>query len=214
MDKSLKQRLIGASVLIALAIIFIPMFFDGSGQEERAAKRDLALPEPEFKFEEQLPRMQDLNSGTLPPSLSPPEASHESSAPRSESVPLPQTSKPVRTPSERPVEIVPPQVSEPPVARAQKPNTQTATDLRTRQKSPAKVARLGWVVQVGSFRQRANAINLRNRLRHLGYTVFENKIGSFYRVHVGPESKRDQAQVVQAKLFAQQKLKGIVVQLR
>lgn len=212
MDKSLKQRLIGASVLIALAIIFVPMFLDSSGQQERAAKQNLALPEPEFKFEEQLPRAQDLGSGTLPPSLSSSEVSPYPSVPQSTSVPVASSPKPARTPNELPAETVSPEVSKLP-----KPVAEPVSPIKpskSRQKSPAVSATSGWVVQVGSFRQRANAINLRNSLRHLGYTVFENKIGSFYRVHVGHESERDQALALQAKLLAQQKLKGIVVQLR
>lgn len=34
MDLALKQRLVGAIVLIALAVIFLPMLLDGSGQPE------------------------------------------------------------------------------------------------------------------------------------------------------------------------------------
>ena len=35
MDLALKQRLVGATVLIALAVIFLPMLLDGSGTPER-----------------------------------------------------------------------------------------------------------------------------------------------------------------------------------
>ena len=44
MDKVLKQRLVGASILIALAVIFVPMLFDsddGDGEREM----DLNLPD-------------------------------------------------------------------------------------------------------------------------------------------------------------------------
>jgi len=42
-DISLKQRLLGASVLVALAVIFLPLLFDGAGQR---AKRELDIQIP------------------------------------------------------------------------------------------------------------------------------------------------------------------------
>jgi len=44
MDKVLKQRLIGASILIALAVIFVPMFFDGPEQQQVAREMTIDLP--------------------------------------------------------------------------------------------------------------------------------------------------------------------------
>lgn len=46
MDKVLKQRLVGASILIALAVIFLPMLFEGGG-EQSVEQRELALDLPE-----------------------------------------------------------------------------------------------------------------------------------------------------------------------
>ena len=34
MDQELKQRMIGAAVIIALAVIFVPMLFDGDIEEK------------------------------------------------------------------------------------------------------------------------------------------------------------------------------------
>lgn len=45
MDQELKQRLIGASVIIALAIIFVPMMFDGDGAEQKNQKISIEIPE-------------------------------------------------------------------------------------------------------------------------------------------------------------------------
>ncbi|AKS42406.1 SPOR domain-containing protein [Wenzhouxiangella marina] len=44
MDKVLKQRLIGASILIALAVIFLPMLFEGP--EEESVGRELSIELP------------------------------------------------------------------------------------------------------------------------------------------------------------------------
>jgi DedD protein len=52
MDFALKQRLLGAAVLIALAIIFVPMFLGNSPPKEASAIQNLDIPPlPERKFE-------------------------------------------------------------------------------------------------------------------------------------------------------------------
>lgn len=48
MDKALKKRLVGAIVLVALGVIFIPALLDGSGYKSRHA-RSVDIPaEPDF----------------------------------------------------------------------------------------------------------------------------------------------------------------------
>ena len=44
MDSGLKQRLLGAAVLIALAIIFVPMFLGNSPPRETSAIQNLDIP--------------------------------------------------------------------------------------------------------------------------------------------------------------------------
>ncbi|WP_223787903.1 SPOR domain-containing protein [Marinicella meishanensis] len=46
MDQELKQRLIGASVIIALAIIFVPMLFDGEMEQKNNQNISINIPEP------------------------------------------------------------------------------------------------------------------------------------------------------------------------
>src|SRR5689334_15391443 len=51
MDSALKQRLLGAAVLIALAIIFVPMFLSNAPQQDTTTL-NLDVPRaPERKFE-------------------------------------------------------------------------------------------------------------------------------------------------------------------
>lgn len=45
MDQELKQRLIGASVIIALAIIFVPMLFDGEVADKNNQNVSISIPE-------------------------------------------------------------------------------------------------------------------------------------------------------------------------
>src|SRR6478752_5572 len=52
MDSGLKQRLLGAAVLVALAIIFVPMFLGNAPPKADSAIQNLDIPPlPERKFE-------------------------------------------------------------------------------------------------------------------------------------------------------------------
>lgn len=51
MDKVLKQRLIGATILIALAVIFVPMLFDGPQDRPQQQPVALDLPQPTVERE-------------------------------------------------------------------------------------------------------------------------------------------------------------------
>ena len=216
MEISLKQRLIGASVLIALAVIFVPMFLDGSGQEGGVADKSVVIPEPEFKFEEQLPRLEEMGSEPLATS---PLQSNRVVTPETKelsegSLNTPSSAEPVQPQAKSQPIIQPPMVSEVQVPLVTKPTPKSKFEPKSTTKSNSNSS--GWVVQVGSFRQKENAVNLRNKLRRAGYAAFEDKSGNaktpIYRVKVGPESKRDRAIALRAKLLAQQKLKGIVIQ--
>jgi DedD protein len=70
-------------------------------------------------------------------------------------------------------------------------------------------------VQVGSFGQSANAMALRDRLRKSGFNAFVEKFQdrgkSSYRVRVGPELKRENAEKQRERLDKQFQLKGIIM---
>ena len=54
MDLALKYRIVGAAVLLSLAVIFVPMVLDGSGQKS-VTKVDLDIPpEPTLIFSDEL----------------------------------------------------------------------------------------------------------------------------------------------------------------
>lgn len=50
MDEQVKQRLVGATVLVVLGIVFIPLILDGSGEPVRS-EVSLSLPPPEPETE-------------------------------------------------------------------------------------------------------------------------------------------------------------------
>ena len=51
MDQALKQRLVGATILIALAVIFLPLLLDGEGADGQRTQ-PIEIPDrPEVEFQ-------------------------------------------------------------------------------------------------------------------------------------------------------------------
>lgn len=72
-----------------------------------------------------------------------------------------------------------------------------------------------WVIQMGSFKNKTNALRLVNRLRANGYHAFMKKtpgiIGDSTRVFVGPEKKKASAHALASRLNNDVHIKGIVI---
>lgn len=72
-----------------------------------------------------------------------------------------------------------------------------------------------WVVQIGSFKNKANAFRLVNRLRANGYKAFIQQIsltfGENIRVYVGPEFKQASARTLADQLEQDLHIRGIVI---
>lgn len=79
----------------------------------------------------------------------------------------------------------------------------------------AKIQEAVWVIQIGSFKNKANALRLVNQLRASGYKAFiqqvSTSLGSSTRVFVGPEPKHASARAIVKKLKAELKINGIVI---
>jgi rare lipoprotein A len=71
-----------------------------------------------------------------------------------------------------------------------------------------------FTVQIGAFRERANAERLRDRLRSsyspVAIQSFESSSGSYYRVHVGKVSGEDAAKKLGEQLHAREGVKPLI----
>ncbi|MBX3708895.1 MAG: SPOR domain-containing protein [Gammaproteobacteria bacterium] len=72
-----------------------------------------------------------------------------------------------------------------------------------------------WVIQIGSFQNKANALRVVNQLRENGYHAFIQQIstalGSHTRVFVGPENKRATARALADRLQHEMHMQGILI---
>ena len=79
--------------------------------------------------------------------------------------------------------------------------------------APGRV--VGWAVQVGALASAADANALRDKLRGGGFTAYVESLrgdrGTLYRVRVGPETQRANAERLRAALNARFKLDGQIV---
>jgi DedD protein len=203
MEQQLKQRLVGAVVLVSLAVIFIPIILEGPGEEWTARSNNIPQPPPvDFRNAAELP---------LPAAGEP---AYEEAVNEQAALPEPVPSVPdAPEPAPPPVAAAeaapeePPARPSPPASRAAEKSGTTASA------TPAS----GWYAQVGSFSQHANADGLRDRLVKAGYAAqlqqTDTGKGSSYRVLVGPEKSRAGAEQLLRKLVSDQQLKGLVIEL-
>ncbi len=200
MDQQLKQRLVGAVVLVSLAVIFIPVILEGPDDEWEP--RTQTIPQP--------PQL-DFHAGM---DLPLPDTEDESDAGPAEATPGQAEPARVQEDSRDATPVPASTISEPaPVTTPAKATTPAARE----EPAPASLAD-GWYAQVGSFSQQANAVRLRDRLTKSGYSAHlqqtDSGKGSSYRVLAGPEQGREDAEKLLRKLIKDLRLnKGIVVEI-
>jgi DedD protein len=192
MDKALKQRLVGASVLIALAVVVLPMLLSGQSDNQQETHSIEVPPKPsELSFETRRFPVGDQDKGQ--PSLkgieSPQDTPAEVSVEQNE-IPVQTTDSDLTTGSQ--VVETPPQPTPAPVQKAvQAPPEQQDNSTEQSQK-PGR-----YLVQVASFSTTANANRLAARLTEDGLKVIMDTIqaavGTLHRVRVGPYDQIEQA---------------------
>ena len=196
MDNLVKQRVVGAVVLVALAVIFIPILLEGP--EDETGPRSLDIPRP----------LEEMREGRIEPMepvlVVPPEPVT--------TVVIGEQTPPPEVPEAAPVEV--PAAPESPPEPATEPQPSPEPPPAPAASTPAP-ATSGWVVQVGAFGQEANAIALRDRLRKSGHTAFVERIkvsgDAVYRVRVGPYVERAEAEAQLPALSKDAGLQGRVM---
>lgn len=77
-----------------------------------------------------------------------------------------------------------------------------------------KLKSSAWVIQMGSFRNKTNALRLVNRLRAKGYHAFIQDMASNTSVFVGPELKQNSARELASQLQDEMHIQGFVISYR
>lgn len=205
MDLSLKQRLLGAAVLIALAVIFVPMLMSGSAPRKSAELEttNLAIPpQPDHEFQQRvLPVDAAATKPIAPAALS--AASDKDKIVAVDAASATRAASPVATPAPAPTTVAPPK----PAANV-KPETAPAvaalSPAETVKPAPGQAANGHYFVNVGVYSAAKNSEELVAALKKGGFpasaesTEFQGKPAE--RVRVGPFASRAAAEAARLRI--------------
>lgn len=207
-QNGMKQRLVGALVIISLAVIFLPMLFDKP--HKLPDQQIIPVPpkpgyqtveisrakKPEFKVIESQPAKIPAKSTSAPAST---ESTHKKET-VSKLNPAPvkstSTAKKAQSPAETRL-----------VETAKKSPTPKVSDL--------KIFKNIWMVQLGTFSNLENARKLRDRLRKDGMDGHAKEVKlngkKAVRVYTGPFINKREALKAKRKVDKRYRLTSIVV---
>ncbi len=191
----MKQRLVGAAVLMALGVIFIPIFLapeDGDTPPQSSIEIDRAVLDEQFSS-----KVQPIEDSEL--SILQERADNI--------VPLGGTGE------------LPPEVETDLSADDEQLSSESETGnvAESKELSKPEQERIGvtaWVVQAGSFSSRENAEKLANRLKAKGFSAYIEDIVAdkpAFRVRIGPLLSKARAQQTAQSLKKSLDVDGMIV---
>ena len=206
-----RHRIVGAVILVALAVIFLPMLLSDRPPSTPPVGTG-AMPTPETRV---VVTPVPLPGGK--PDVSQP-ADKPTGSTRTVTVPVDGApAKPVAEPEKpkaaRTVADIVDEAPAPPPAAGKKPSD-TRAAVEPKAAKPAASDKGKWVVQVGVFSHLDNATRLRDQLRHKGYSVTLDppapEKGKNVRVEVGPYKDQAAAKAAATRIQGDVGIKGVV----
>jgi len=192
-DRALKERIIGAAVLVVVVVLVVPVFLDGPPQSGEIVSERVPLPGQAAEGETRtvvLDRDRDEPVPVPAPVTEPETERAQPVQPESKPEPKPETS-PEPEPKPEPAK---------PAAQQPAPAGESPTGM--------------WAVQLGSFGNQQNAERLAADLRKQGFAAFLSQLstgsGELHRVRIGPQKDRESAEAM-AERLAKAGHKGQVV---
>ncbi|MFJ2483293.1 SPOR domain-containing protein [Pseudomonas sp. NPDC087598] len=209
LDKAYKQRMVGALVLVALAVIFLPMLFSRQDEQRQVTVDAPAAPQAPVVPQVQMETVAVPEPQTLPQEPVPTDEDvAEDTAPVAPVAPAPTAPIAIAKPATPPAVAKPiPAPAQPIAAASSKPDT-------TQSRVDANGLSVSWSVQLASLSSRANAESLQKTLRSQGYNAYIRSADGKNRVFVGPLIERAEADRLRDLLGRQQNLKGFVVRFQ
>jgi len=188
MDRALKERILGAAVLVVVAVLIVPVFLDGPPGEEEIVSERVSLPGQAEQKVQTVVLNRD-RSEPVPAATSNGEEAAAAAAQPSES-----------TAQKQQPTVVPAAAKKQPAQATPQAASRSATGM--------------WAVQLGSFSTQQNAERLAADLRRKGFAAFLSQLatdsGQLHRVRIGPQKDRESA-VAMAERLGEAGHKGQVV---
>ncbi|WP_095193311.1 SPOR domain-containing protein [Pseudomonas sp. Irchel 3A7] len=222
LDKAYKQRMVGALVLVALAVIFLPMLFSRQDEQRQVTVEapaapqapampqvqvePVVVPEPQALPQEPVPSDDDIAQDVPAAPVAPAVSAVPAPAP----APAP-AAKPVTPPAPAPIPAL---AAKPATAPAQPITAAPGKPDTTQSRVDANGLSVSWSVQLASLSNRESAEKLQKTLRSQGYNAYIRSADGKNRVFVGPLIERAEADRLRDLLNRQQNLKGFVVRFQ
>ncbi len=188
MERALKERIIGAAILVLFVVLVVPIFLDGPPNDNDVVSERVLLPGQDAQSTQTVVLERNRTEPVPPASDSGgavPQASESKPAqPQTKETPAPSASEEQ------------PEKAPPPAAVITKPEQEAA---------PAASPTGMWAVQLGSFSNKENAEKLAADLRKQGYAAFLSQLatdsGQLHRVRIGPQKDRESAEAMAGRLL-------------
>lgn len=210
MKYGMRERVSGGVILIALAVIFLPMLFDEPAPRSERPQPVMTIEKPVEVERRELPDPQPPESLDRAPAAEAASSTAASATPQ-EAEPTPEPPpEPASTPPE------PERVDEPaadPIAELARAADERLAGQQQAASTPVEAAPDGeWAVQVGSFGEAANAERLEAKLADQGLPVYRRaRDNGLTTVYVGPFASSREGERVMGELKARDNLQGLLV---
>ncbi len=210
MERALKERIVGAVVLVVVAVLVVPVFLDGPSSHTETRSEQVLLPgQTEQSRKQQTIVLERDRDQPVPATIGAQRAEPRITEPVPTPTPKPAPTATVTRDDDAPslAADVPPQAQPSVETTAKKAAvpTKSAADVPDEPPAAATPSATGmWAVQLGSFSDQANAERLAADLRSQGYAAFLSRLESsanvLHRVRVGPQENRDSAERIASQL--------------
>lgn len=179
MDRALKERIVGAVILVLFVVLVVPVFLDGPPGDDEIVSKRVPLP---GQAEQKVQTMVLDRDRTDP-------------------VPAAARNEPVETEQV----VIEQQATRAPPLQAKSAPEQAAGNPAPMVPVVATSSPTGmWAVQLGSFGEQKNAERLAADLRKQGFAAFLSQLstdsGQLHRVRIGPQKDRGSAEAMAERL--------------
>ena len=184
MERALKERIIGAAILVLFVVLVVPIFLDGPPDTTEIVSERVLLPGQE-----------DQKTQTVVLERN-----------RTEPVPVASNATPAASPAaSEPAQAKVQNTKETAAVVKKRPEPEREVKAPDPEPAPATSTTGMWAVQLGSFSNKENAEKLAADLRKQGYAAFLSQLatgsGQLHRVRIGPQKDRESAEAMAGRLL-------------
>lgn len=197
MERALKERIIGAVVLVVFVVLVVPIFLDGPPQEGEVVTESVLLPGQDAQKTQTVVLDRDRTE-PVPALSTAEEETPQNEAQAEEASPAQDEPEQLVIERNEPLRVPPKPVPEPEPAETRPASSNAAAEAATSTTGM-------WAVQISALSSKDRAESQAAGLRKEGYAAFVSQYASgsstLYRVRIGPQKDRDSAEAMAARLL-------------